>query len=626
MPKAIISGSAGVKRLLLGNEAIARGALEAGISAATAYPGTPSTEIIEALVDVADEYGVYVEWSTNEKVALEIGIGASMMGLRALVAMKHVGLNVASDPLMSLGYTGVVGGLVIVTADDPNAHSSQNEQDNRLYGVHANIPVFEPATVQEAKDLTRELYHLSEKFQLSMLLRTTTRLSHSRSPVVFGEITRPTRDARFHRNPERWALLPPYNLVKHKEVLEKIGKLDEELSGFPFNRVEEGDGSLAIVVSGVSYNYVKEALEELNVNPTIYKFSSVYPLPRKLASDVLSHERVLVVEESEPIMEWQLKIIGYEERAKAKIHGKDVLPRVGELNKELVKAGISKMLNISYAPPKAASGSIELPRRPPVLCPGCGHRSTYYAVKLAAQRSRVNPIYANDIGCYTLGFYPPYQMADFTWSMGSAIGIGLGIARFSKEPVIAFIGDSTFFHAGIPGLINAVYNRTPLLLVVMDNGITAMTGHQPHPGSGVGPEGRERPRLKIEDIVKAVGVRFVKVVDAYDVVAVRDSVQEALKFIRETGEVAVIVSRRPCALLEARNRRRKGERLTTFTIIQDRCINCGICVDKFACPAIIRSSPGEKPKILAEMCVGCGVCATICPAKAIKPAEGGDAQ
>lgn len=621
MAKGIISGNAGERKLLLGNEAIARGAIEAGISAATAYPGTPSTEIIESLVDVAEEYGIYVEWSTNEKVALEIGIGVSMMGLRALVAMKHVGLNVASDPLMSLGYTGVVGGLVVVTADDPNAHSSQNEQDNRIYGIHANIPVFEPSSVQEAKDLTKALFDISERFQLSILLRTTTRLSHSRSQVVFGDITRPLRETKFHRDPERWALLPPYNLVKHREVLEKLEKLQEHLSGFEFNTVEKGDPDIAVVTSGIVYNYVLEALDGLGEKPTIYKLASVYPLPRKTALEILSHEKIIVVEELEPVLEWQLKIVGYEEKARSEIYGKSVFPRVGELNKAVVEAGIAKALGRDYKAPATATSVPELPRRPPVLCPGCGHRSTYYAVKLAAQRSRVKPVYANDIGCYTLGFYPPYQMADFTWSMGSAIGIGLGIARFSKDPVIAFIGDSTFFHAGIPGLINAVYNKTPLLVVVMDNSITAMTGHQPHPGSGVGPRGEERAQLKIEEIAKAVGVKFVEVVDAYDVFAVRDTVQRALEYIKKTGEVALIVSRQPCALMEARERRRRGEKIKPYMIIKDKCINCGICVDKFACPAIVRELNG-KPVILPEMCVGCGVCADLCPAKAIVPVEG----
>ena len=294
MAKAAIVGEAGTRKLLLGNEAIARGAVEAGISAASAYPGTPSTEILEALAAASSEYGVYVEWSTNEKVALEVGIGVSMMGLRALVAMKHVGLNVASDPLMSLGYAGVVGGLVIVSADDPNAHSSQNEQDNRYYGLHAYIPVFEPSGVQEAKDMTKDLFRISEEHRTAVILRTTTRLSHSRGEVVFGEIEREPREPRFHRDPERWALLPPYNLQKHREALERIRALEERLGEWPFNRFIDGDGDTLIVSAGFAHAYVAEALERLGVNPPVLKLASVYPLPRKLVERALEFRLSLI--------------------------------------------------------------------------------------------------------------------------------------------------------------------------------------------------------------------------------------------------------------------------------------------------------------------------------------------
>lgn len=620
MAKNIIEGTPGEVKLLMGNEAIARGALEAGVSIATAYPGTPSTEIIETLAEVGNKYGVYVEWSTNEKVALEMAIGASMMGLRALTAMKHVGVNVASDPLMSLGYTGVVGGLVIVTADDPNAHSSQNEQDNRIYGIHSYIPVFEPYSPQEAKDMTKDLFDLSEKYAIAVFLRSTTRLSHSRGEVKLGEVQNLGRKPVFHRDPERWALLPPYNLAKHREILGKLERLEADLAGFKYNWVEEGSSDFAVMASGVSYAYVKEAVEKLGVKPTIFKLSSTFPVPRKFALEALKYGKVLVVEELEPIVENQLKVIAYEEGLKAQIFGKNLVPRVGELNTSIVASAISKLAGISYSPPNAPKVNLELPSRPPVLCAGCGHRSTYYAVKLAAMRARVKPVYANDIGCYTLGFYPPFNMADFTWSMGSAIGIGMGIAKFSEEPVIAFIGDSTFYHAGIPGLINAVYNGIPLLVIVMDNGITAMTGHQPHPGSGYGPTGETRPVIRIEDIAKAVGVEFVEVVDAYDVEAVRSTTEKALKFIKEKKKPAVIVSRRPCALMELRRKRAQNEEIVPYYIDQEKCIKCGICVDKFSCPAIVRE--GDRIVIIPELCVGCGVCAQICPAKAIKPVKG----
>ena len=615
MAKHIIDGKAGERKLLLGNEAIARGALEAGISSATAYPGTPSTEILESLIGVAQKYGVYVEWSTNEKVALEFGIGVSMMGLRAIVAMKHVGVNVASDPLMSLGYTGVVGGLVVVTADDPNAFSSQNEQDNRFYGIHSYIPVFEPSSPQEAKDMAKRLFDLSEKYRTAVFLRSTTRLSHTRGPVLLGEIRERDREPVFHRDVERWALLPPYNLVKHHEAVERISRLERELHEFEFNRVVDGRGDVAVVTAGISFNYVMEALDLIGVRPTVYKFASTYPIPRKLALDALARGKVVVVEELEPVVEWQLKVLAQEEGVDTEILGKRFFPRVGELSVRKVAEGLSKALNVGLSLPEPLRNELTIPRRPPTLCPGCGHRSTYYAVKLGVLRSRVKPVYANDIGCYTLGFFPPFKMADLTWSMGSSLGIGSGIARFSDQPVIAFIGDSTFYHAGVPGLINAVYNRIPLIVVVMDNSVTAMTGHQPHPGSGVGPFREKRPVIRIEDIAKSVGVEFVKVVDAYDVFGIRDTVQEAIKYVRETGLPAVIVAKKPCALLMAREARRRGEEIVPYYIDTERCVRCGICTDKFACPAIVRE--GDIFRIIPELCVGCGVCAEICPAKAI---------
>ena len=621
MAKHVIEGEPGEKLLLLGNEAIARGALEAGISSATAYPGTPSTEIIESLAPVAEKYGVYVEWSANEKVALEFGIGASMMGLRALVAMKHVGVNVASDPLMSLGYAGAVGGLVVVTADDPNAFSSQNEQDNRIYGVHSYIPVFEPSNPQEAKDMARDLFDLSERYETAVFLRSTTRLSHTRGGVTLGPLPSERRKPSFHRDPARWALLPPYNLEKHKAAVERIEKLGEELHTLRYNRVE-GDGEVAVATAGVAYNYVVEALEELGVEARIYKFASTFPLPRRLALDALSLGKVVVVEELEPVIEWQLRVLAQEEGIGVDIVGKRLFPRVGELNTRIVASGLARALGVEYEPPPLLEADAKLPPRPPTMCPGCGHRSTYYGVWLASKKLKAKPVYPNDIGCYTLGFFPPFQMADLTWSMGSSIGIGSGIARFSDEPVIAFVGDSTFFHAGMPGLVNAVYNSIPLVLVVMDNRITAMTGHQPHPGSGVGPLGEPRKEVKIEEVARALGVEHVAVVDAYDVRGVRDAVVDAVKYARETGKPAVVVSKRPCALLEARNARRRGVTLPVYVIDQEKCIKCGVCTDWFACPAIVKER-GEY-RILPELCVGCGVCAQICPVKAIH-VRGGEA-
>ncbi len=623
MVEGAIAGNPGDKKLLLGNEAIARGALEAGISIASSYPGTPSTEILESLIDVAEQYGIYVEWSTNEKVALEVGIGASMSGLRALVTMKHVGVNVAADALMSLGYTGVIGGLILVSADDPGAFSSQNEQDNRIYGIHSYIPVFEPSEPQEAKNMVVDLYDLSEKYSSAIILRSTTRLSHTRGVVILGEIRRGKSNGLFNRKPRRWTLLPPHNKNLHREAVERIEKLSEELHSFRYNFLKRGEDNLAIVSGGVAYTYVAESIKKLGLKPHILKLASTYPLPRKLIRELfdLNPDKIVIVEELEPIIEHQLKVLAFDERFDGEIVGKEIFPRIDELTTLKVMEGLSRVLKLEINLPTPLNPSLNIPPRPPTFCPGCGHRSVYFAVKLAVKRLRVDAIFPNDIGCYTLGFFSPFVMADLSWSMGSSIGIGSGIARFSKKrPVIAFIGDSTFFHAGIPALLNAVYNSYPLVIVVMDNLVTAMTGHQPHPGSGAGALGDPRKRISIEDIVKASGIEFVEVIDAYNISMIRSTTERAIKYVSEKSKPAVIVARRPCALVFARLARREGRKLVPYYIDLDRCVKCGICVNDFACPAITVFN--DTYQIQENICIGCGVCTQICPAKAIKRIKG----
>jgi len=384
----IISGSKGETVLLMGNEAIARGMLEAGISVAAAYPGTPSTEIVEALSRVAKKAGIYVEWSTNEKVALEVAVGASMCGLRTAAVMKHVGVNVAADPLMSVGYSGVEGGLVIVTADDPNAHSSQNEQDNRFYGLHAYIPIFEPSSPGEAKDLTRDIYEISEKYKTAVFLRSTTRISHVRGNVTLGDVPKPKSKGKFHRDYSRWVLLPVNSRRLHQEAIDRIEKLSF-------------------------------------------------------------------------IVEWQVKIFAKEESISNTIHGKNILPRVKELNTSIVASTIATLRQIKLKPYTSHKPSLKLPPRPPTMCPGCGHRATYYEIKIASAKSKIKAVYPGDIGCYTLGFFPPYRLVDISYSMGSGLGIGLGISHATDEIVIATIGDSTFFHAGIPALNHRRFHLFP---------------------------------------------------------------------------------------------------------------------------------------------------------------------
>ena len=606
------------KALLLGNEAIARGALEAGIRVATGYPGTPSTEIVEALADAAKELDIYVEWSVNEKVALEVAVGASMSGLRALTAMKHVGLNVASDPFMSLGYTGVEGGLVIVSADDPNCHSSQNEQDNRLYGIHAYIPVYEPSSPQEAKDLTKYLYWVSEQNKTAILLRVTTRLSHTRGDVSLGPLRLSSSLGEFRREPSKWVLLPVNARRLKKEALKRLERIRELNERMEFNKLIEGDErKLGVIACGIAYPYVMEALNLLGVKElTVLKLSSIYPLPRRLLNDLFSRvEEVLVIEEGDPLVENEVRALAPKG---LKVYGKDVLPTTGELSLNSIVEALNKILGLGKRSMMGVKKlNIELPPRPPTLCPGCPHRATFYAVKIASARYAREGVFPGDIGCYTLGFFPPFSLVDTCLCMGSSIGIANGLAHSTKQPIIAIIGDSTFFHTGIQPLINAVYNGAGIVVIVMDNAITAMTGHQPHPGSGLTARGEKTIKIKIEDLAKAIGVSYVKVVDPYDLKETIAAISEAIAYTRERGSPALIVARRECALQALRRLRREtGKEPPKYVILRDRCKKCMLCLNSFACPAI-RVDRGGTPYIDEDLCSGCGVCAQVCPFNAI---------
>ncbi len=621
--------SPGSTVVLLGNEAIARGAIEAGIGWASAYPGTPSTEIVEALHRVAKQLGIHVEWSTNEKVAFEAAYAAAMAGVRSLTAMKHVGVNVAADPLMTSAYTGVEEGFVIVTADDPGMWSSQNEQDNRWYGLHAFIPVFEPYSPTEAKDLAREVFEFSSRMKHPAFLRTTTRVSHTRGPVTLSEPRKPLATGSFRKQPERWTIVPAHARVLRRRMLERWEKIGEEVERFPFNRVERHGTEVAVIASGIAYGHVIDALEELGVRDqvTVLKLATTVPAPRKLILDVLSsHKRVLVVEELEPIIEWEAKRIAYEERLDTEIHGKDYVPRVGELTLHRVASAIAEYLGLGGVPwrPVDHEPKVKPPPRPPTLCPGCPHRGLFYALRRAVNRAGVKPIYSGDIGCYSLAVLPPFRMQDTMIEMGGSVGLANGFAHVDREKIpVATIGDSTFFHAGIPGLINAVYNRSPMLVVVLDNRVTAMTGHQPHPGTGFYPTGEPAPVVSIENVARGVGIEYVETVDPFNLEETEKAVQGALDHIRRTGKPAVVVSKRACTLLVDAAARRKGVEAPLYTVDQDKCTGCGICYNAFSCPAI---SPinGGKAAIDPTLCTGCGVCVQVCPHDAIVLERPGD--
>jgi indolepyruvate ferredoxin oxidoreductase alpha subunit len=591
-------------QLISGNEALALGAYHAGVNVATAYPGTPSTEILENLARFKD---VYAEWSTNEKVAMEVAMGAAYTGIRAMVSMKHVGLNVASDPFMAASYTGIIGGLVVVSADDPQIHSSQNEQDNRHYARLAKVPLLEPSDSQEAYDLMDNAFNISEEFDTPVMLRTTTRIAHSKSVVRITR-SRPVKakPAAFHYNPQKYVMLPIYALPRHACIEERMARLAEYAEKFPLNQIIPGNPNLGIVASGVAYQYAREVFPEAS----FLKLTMTWPLPRKMIKDFAAGvDRLFIIEELDPFLEENIRAMGIE------VTGKEFVPRVGELNPRIVaesgsRAGLlPDSSKVDIIPP--AEG---IPRRPPLLCPGCPHTGIYYTLNVLGQRSKLpgttgqvpRLIVTGDIGCYTLGAYPPLNVLDTTACMGAGIGQALGMEKAGvKSKVVAIIGDSTFMHSGITGLVDAVYNDGHITIIILDNRTTAMTGHQEHPGTGISAQGKETHAVDIENLARGIGVRDIKVLDAFDIKALRDGVRDSL----DRPEVSAIIVRGDCAM---RVRKRTNPR----QVDTEKCTQCGICL-RLGCPAI--QSTDGKVFIEPALCVGdiCSICEQLCPQQAI---------
>lgn len=591
-------------KLLSGNESVARGAWEAGVTVASAYPGTPSTEILE---NFARFPNVYAEWAPNEKVAMDVAIGAAYAGVRAFAAMKHVGLNVAADSLMYASMTGIEGGLVIVSADDPAMHSSQNEQDNRNLAKFARIPCLEPSDSQEAKDMTVAAFGLSERFDTPVMLRLTTRICHSSTPVEVGERleANPAGNGhpakKFPRNPAKYVMVPGNAIQRHPVVEERIRQVAEIAETFPYNRIEPGSASLGIITAGVAYQYAKEVFSQA----AILRLGMTWPLPVRLIHQFAkSVERLVVIEELDPFIEDAVRLIGIA------VEGKRIFPITGEFDPRLVRecaiqAGLLPE-SAHIALPEVEIG--ELPARPPVLCPGCPHRSTFYI--LNKLKVPVN----GDIGCYTLGLVAPLSAIHTCGCMGAGIGVAHGaIKAGSPERHVAVIGDSTFFHTGIPALINVVYNQSPVIIVIMDNRITAMTGHQDNPGTGRTLQGQKTVEIEIEPLVRALGVKHVKTVEAFQVKEIEATLKDYLKL----AEPAVLITREPCALLpEGR------KRWMPLEVISDKCNGCSLCF-RIGCPAILKSDElderYQRPKALidAGLCTGCEICAQICPRQAI---------
>ncbi|MEJ2241370.1 MAG: thiamine pyrophosphate-dependent enzyme [Candidatus Bathyarchaeota archaeon] len=712
--------------LLNGDEAVARGALEAGVQVATAYPGTPSTEILEAIADIAKDYGVYAEWSINEIVAMEVAAGASMAGVRAIVSMKHVGLNVASDAAMTLAYTGVKGSLVIAVCDDPQMHSSQNEQDTRYFSVHSDIPLFDAGNPQEALDMTREAFKISERLQLPVIVRLTTRVAHGKGRVKIGRILRNYRKADFDKDAERWVMIPSNAIKRHKILKEKLKVAKELVTTSNFNIIEDNEKEIGIVGSGIGYYYARSVLDTKNFS--WLKLGFVYPFPEKIFKNFVSKvKKIIVIEELRPYIEERIKCLNSE------ILGKNNtdLNEVGEFTPDILR-GVFASLGLCEK--IESQKNLELPRRPPVLCPGCPHRAFYYALNSVNQFVNCNPkmcngcvvceyvcsmekeqtfnpvksriravrldtiknialtcrtcqdapcvaacpngaltqslenktiiideskckgcgwciqaceygaitlhpstnkaivcdmcngdpvcvkwcpesalslkgkttdkIVTGDIGCYTLGFMPPVNTVHTCLCMGGGISQAAGMIHSGvQEKTFAVIGDSTFFHGGMPGLLNIAYNKSNVCVIILDNSTVAMTGHQPTPGSGKNALGEQTKIIELADVARSLGIEKVEIVDPYDV----EQTRKALKEIVDYHGPSVIISRRPCPLLIKRGPRRE--------VLED-CNRCGVCVEQFGCPAI--SLNDDRAEIDTTLCYGCGVCETICPFDAIR--------
>jgi indolepyruvate ferredoxin oxidoreductase alpha subunit len=595
------------RELLLGNEAIVRGALEAGVGFTSTYPGTPASEIGDTFAAVAKQVGIHFEYSTNEKVALEAAAGAALSGVRSLVAFKGFGLNVASDSLFPLAYVGIKAGMVIVVADDPSCHSSaQSEQDSRYYARIAHLPMLEPSDAQECKQFTKSAFEISEKFGIPVMLRLTTRVDHETGIVSLERIVRGKRVGSFVKD-IKWKDFPPTIIKTHEELHQKLDTIAKEY-GKTLTKLLPAKSSKGVITSGISYGYVLEALEDLGIELPVLKLGMTYPLPESMVENFLKGlESVLVAEELEPVLEEAVCKAARRVNPGMKILGKNILPVAGEITEESVLHAISRLARkkpkFDFSKHKQQYQKLKIARRFPLMCPGCPHRATFYAAKLAEPKA----VFTGDIGCYMLGVHPPLETVDFVLAMGASEGIAHGISKTSKQKVIAFIGDSTFFHAGIPGLINMVFNKSNPLIIILDNRTTAMTGHQPHPGVGLNALGEPTKPISLLDIVRACGVENVKVVDPYNIKEMAATIKEFLG----SGKLSVIVARRECRLMTIRRMKKEGMKIPKFEI--DKLMLTKECKERllsFGCPAIIEE---DGVFIDEDLCFGCGVCAQLCP-------------
>lgn len=576
--------SMGNKKLMLGNEAVARGLYEYGCKVVSSYPGTPSTEITEFAATYNE---IYAEWAPNEKVAVETALGASIGGVRSFAAMKHVGMNVAADPMFTSSYTGVNTGFIIAVADDPGMHSSQNEQDSRRYAIASKLPMVEPADSQECKDYVGLAYELSEKYQTPVIFRLTTRIAHSQSTVSENERVE-KETLKYTKDAKRFVMVPANAIPRHVEVEKRTEMLAEYANDCPFNKVEDNGTDIGIIASGICYQYAKEALGD---SASYLKIGLINPLPEKLIRDFCAaHKKVYVIEELDPVIEEFCKVKGLD------VTGKEIFPRCGEIS----AAMIAELLLGKKQELKSLD--IETPARPPVLCPGCPHRGVFYVLK------KLGLFVNGDIGCYTLGAQAPLSSIDVTVCMGYSVSGLHGFMKASENNrrSVAVIGDSTFIHSGVTGLINIAYNNSPATVIILDNSITGMTGHQQNPSTGVTLKGDMTTAVDVEALCKAVGIKNVSVVDAYDIETLEKVISEEV----DRDEPSVIIARRPCIMIK------KATIKPSLKIDPDKCRKCKSCM-KIGCPAISIDKESGKAKIDDTLCVGCGLCTKLCKFGAI---------
>jgi indolepyruvate ferredoxin oxidoreductase alpha subunit len=615
---------------MLGNEAIVRGALEADVKVVAFYPGAPVSEVLDTFSSMLGNFDYQMQITTNEKVALEVCAGAAFAGIRSLTAMKSVGMNVASDTLFVLGYTGVKGGLVLVMADDPHAHSSQSEEDGRFFGPNSYIPMLEPSSPQEAKDMVEKAFAISEKHRVPVIIRTVTRVNHQSGIVQLDELKRSAfQKVKWKDLNEEYATLGSVARKKKLKMLERTAKLAEEFEGSEFNFVKNVGSEVGIITASVSYLHVLEALKMLKLQDTVsvLKLGTTYPLPKRMIeSFVKDLKKVVVVEELSPYLEKEVYALAKGNNPGLEIFGKNsgTFSEAWEYNPNIVAKGLASATGAEYAGhegilEEAMQVKAVIPDRYPTFCAGCPHRATFVALNqaLKIQEARGQQHYfANDIGCYSMWVFPPISRGDSSLCMGASVGVANGLSNVVEERVVAMVGDSTFYHAAIPALINAVHNGNKFTVFVLDNSVTAMTGQQFNPSTEFIAGGRKGKKVSIEGICKAIGVEFVEVVDSYNVKSNVEVFRKALDF----DGLAVVVSRRECALYEDRNKRRRGEKFVPFYVDKEMCKRPYVCLQTFYCPAY-ELDEDRQPRISPELCDGCSVCSQLCPIKSIKRSE-----